>query len=70
MILYVIKKNFDLYIYWVLGKVIKIILRDIFCFICFVEIIKDLYVIIIVLIKINDFKLLYINIFVGIINEF
>lgn len=63
------KKNLDLYIHWASGKVTKIISRDTSCPICSVEITKDLYVITTALIKTNDFKLPYINIPVGTINE-
>lgn len=68
MTLYATKKNLDLNIHWASGKVTKIISRDtsshMFC-----EITKDLYVITTALIKTNDFKLPYINIPVGTINE-
>lgn len=69
MTLYATKKNLDLYIHWASGKVTKIISRDTSCPICSVEITKDLYVITTALIKTNDFKLPYINIPVGTINE-
>lgn len=69
MTLYATKKNLDLNIHWASGKVTKIISRDTSCPICSVEITKDLYVITTALIKTNDFKLPYINIPVGTINE-